>query len=75
MIRGVGNLYGARELARRVAESARPWTFGIEDGELDQFLARYDLAAIDQSDAAGIGKRFLTDDSGHLHGQVNRAIA
>lgn len=71
VIRGEKEYYGGRELAKQVAKAAEPWTFGIEDGQLDSFLSKYGLAVVDYADAPALERRFLTDKTNHLYGQIN----
>jgi methyltransferase (TIGR00027 family) len=71
VIRGEGDYYGEFEIKKQVTKSAEPWTFGIEDDQIESFLASHGLALVDRAEAAALEQRFLTSGTGHSCGRVN----
>jgi methyltransferase (TIGR00027 family) len=72
-IREESDYYGEKVDLKRAAKVGEPWKFGIEEGQLESFLAKYSFELVDQSDAQELEKRFLTDQNGKQYGRVNAA--
>jgi len=65
------NLYeGEKKVYESVLKAGEKWTFGIEKGEAEKFLLKYDLALLDEATAEDLEKRYLTDNKGKLSGRV-----
>jgi methyltransferase (TIGR00027 family) len=62
---------GERQIVESVAKAGEGWQFGMERGEVDQFLSTYDLRLCDQSDAGWLEQMYFKDESGKIVGRVN----
>jgi methyltransferase (TIGR00027 family) len=63
--------YGEEGFADAVAKAGEQWRFGIEKGEIKQFLSRYGLELRDHSDARELEELYFTDPAGRTVGRVN----
>lgn len=63
--------YGERGLADSVAKASEQWHFGIETGEIEGFLATYDLKLLDHKDAQELEEMYFKDASGKIAGRIN----
>jgi methyltransferase (TIGR00027 family) len=72
--------YGEAEVAHAVSKAGEEWHFGIEKGEIERFLAAYDLGLIDQRNAEALeemyfrgcpGKAGFDDAAGNHVGLMN----
>ncbi len=59
VLRGEGLYQGERGVSEAVARAGEKWSFGIERGAIQNFLARYDLKLLDQKDASGLEKTYF----------------
>jgi methyltransferase (TIGR00027 family) len=71
VLRQAGSHYGGRAIAETVTKAGERWHFGIEEGELEGFLARYGLEVGEHLDAEELERRYFTDASGRIVGRVN----
>lgn len=60
VLRGEVSRYGEAGLVRRIESFREPWQFGLEDGALAGFLARYGFGVEEEIDGPGLEKRFFT---------------
>ena len=72
-LRGEKLYYGESEVMASVTQAGEGWYFGIERGELEQFLSSYGLRPIDEKDAQALEKTYFTDASGRIVARVNGA--
>jgi methyltransferase (TIGR00027 family) len=71
VLRREGSCYGEKQIVDSVAKAGERWNFGIEEGELGQFLKRYDLNVRAHLDAQDLERMYFTDDEGKTVGRVN----
>lgn len=71
VLRQAGLYYGEREIVKTVAKAGERWRFGIEEGELEQFLSRYGLRVGEHQDAQELERMYFTDASGQIVGRIN----
>jgi methyltransferase (TIGR00027 family) len=71
VLQQAGSYYGEREIVKTVAKAGERWHFGIEEGELEGFLKKYGLRVSEHQDAQDLERRYFTDASGEIVGQVN----
>jgi methyltransferase (TIGR00027 family) len=71
VLRQEGSYYGDREAIKMVADSGEPWRFGIEEAELEAFLARYGLKLREHLGARELERMYFTGASGALVGRIN----
>ena len=62
---------GKRQIVESVAKAGEGWHFGIERGEVEQFLSTYDLVLCAQCDAGQLEQMYFKDESGKILGRVN----
>jgi methyltransferase (TIGR00027 family) len=63
--------YGEEGFADAVAKAGEEWRFGIEKGEIEQFLSRYGLELRDHRDARELEEMYFKDPSGRIVARVN----
>ena len=63
--------YGEKGFADAVAKAGEQWRFGIEQGEIGQFLSRYGLKLLDHRDAHELEESYFKDPAGRTLGRVN----
>jgi methyltransferase (TIGR00027 family) len=71
VLRQEGSCYGEREIVKSVTEAGEQWHFGIEDGEVEGFLAGYGFGANECKDAEELERMYFTDASGKTVGRIN----
>jgi methyltransferase (TIGR00027 family) len=71
VLRQEGKYYGEREIMRTVEKAGECWYFGIEEGEVGQFLEKYGLRLVEQKGAQGLEQMYFTDESGEVVGRIN----
>ncbi|MBN2516780.1 MAG: SAM-dependent methyltransferase [Deltaproteobacteria bacterium] len=71
VLRGAGSYYGQREIVKSVSKAGERWYFGIEEGELGQFLKKYGLRVCEHKDAQELERMYFTDVSGENVGRIN----
>jgi len=71
VLRKEGICYGEAGAVRAVSDAGEQWHFGIEKGEIGQFLAGYGMELIDHNDAEGLEKAYFSDSRGRVTGRVN----
>jgi methyltransferase (TIGR00027 family) len=63
--------YGEREIVKTVARAGEEWRFGIQEGELEQFLDKYGLRAKEHKDAQDLEQMYFTDPRGDTVRRIN----
>lgn len=63
--------YGENAIYQRVKKDYEKWIFGIEEGEIESFLASYNFSLMDHLDSITIENRYFRDASGKLITRVN----
>lgn len=71
VLRGENRYYGESGAVHMVRGAGEGWTFGIEEGALDLFLAERGFELVAQYPAAELEKRYLTAEDGTLRGRIN----
>ena len=71
VLRKEGIYYGESGIVRKVSGAGEQWHFGIEKGQIEQFLARYTMQLIDHRDAKDLENAYFTDSNGTVIGRVN----
>jgi methyltransferase (TIGR00027 family) len=69
-IDGTAEYYGAEETARAVSEDREPFTFGIEKGMIESFLADRGFELVSHHSPSELQQTFLTDQAGELYGRM-----
>jgi methyltransferase (TIGR00027 family) len=63
--------YGEKAIYRRVKQDNERWTFGIEEGELENFLNQLNFKLIEHLDSNAMEHRYFTAESGNILTKVN----
>jgi methyltransferase (TIGR00027 family) len=71
VLRKEGIYYGETGIEQTVSDAGEQWHFGIEKGQIEQFLARYAMQLIDHKDAKDLENTYFTDSNGKVIGRVN----
>lgn len=71
VLRGENKYYGEREIVKTVSRAGERWTFGIEEGEIEDFLSKRGLRLVSHDTAPDLEKRYLTPDDGICVVRVN----
>jgi methyltransferase (TIGR00027 family) len=71
VLRKEGIYYGETEISQMVSGAGEQWHFGIEKGQIEQFLARYAMQLIDHKDAKDLENTYFTRSNGKVIGRVN----
>ena len=71
VLRNEGSCYGEKGIVKTVSGAGEQWHFGIEKGQIEQFLAGYAMRLVDHKDAKDLEKAYFSDSNGKLIGSVN----
>jgi O-methyltransferase involved in polyketide biosynthesis len=63
--------YGEKGAVEMVTKTREPWRFGIEKGEIGQFLSRYGFELRDHRYARDLEEMYFKDPAGRIVGRVN----
>jgi len=63
--------YGEEGAVETVAKAGESWQFGIDKGEIGQFLSRYGFELRDHRDARDLEEMYFKDPAGRIVGRVN----
>lgn len=71
VLRNENIYYGEKGMIESMAKTAEQWHFGIEKGEIVQFLSRYGFELHDQRDSRDLEEMYFKDPSEKIVGRVN----
>jgi methyltransferase (TIGR00027 family) len=71
VLRKEGIYYGETGIVQTVSGAGEQWHFGIEKGQIEQFLARYAMQLINHKDAKDLEQAYFSDSNGKIIGRVN----
>ncbi len=71
VLRRENRFYGEQGIFNRVASTGEGWTFGLEAGEIKDFLGKRGFAVIAHYSPPDLEKLFLTEPDGSLHAHIN----
>jgi len=71
VLRQEGSYYGEREIMDTVGKAGERWHFGIEAGELGEFLKKYGLEVDEHLDGQALERMYFTNTCGEIVGRVN----
>lgn len=69
-IEGTVDYYGAKETAHAVSEDREPFTFGIEEGAIESYLASHGFSVIAHYDPEEFAQTYLTNSNGERLGRM-----
>ncbi|HVN81932.1 MAG TPA: SAM-dependent methyltransferase [Terriglobia bacterium] len=73
VLRKEDTYYGEAGIMETVSGVGEQWHFGIEKGQIEQFLAKYAMQLIDHKDAKDLDQAYFSDPNGKIIGRVNGA--
>jgi len=71
VLRGENRYYGEQQILERVSKVGEGWTFGLEEGVIEGFLAERGFELSAHYTPPELEKLYLTAVDGTLHGRVN----
>jgi len=71
VLRKEGICYGETGIVQTVSDAGEQWHFGIEKGQIEEFLAKYEMQLIDHKDAKDLEQTYFSDSNGKIIGRVN----
>jgi methyltransferase (TIGR00027 family) len=71
VIRQENRYYGEQGIFATVAQTGEDWTFGLEEGEIEPFLAAHGFEMLAHYTPIELEHHYLTAEDGTLHGRVN----
>ncbi|MBN2547678.1 MAG: SAM-dependent methyltransferase [Anaerolineales bacterium] len=71
VLRRENRCYGEKGIYERIKKTGEGWTFGLEEGEIEPFLAERGFEMLAHYTPAELEKLYLTAEDGALHGRVN----
>jgi methyltransferase (TIGR00027 family) len=73
VLRKEGIYYGEAEIEQTVSNAGEKWHFGIEKGQIEDFLAKYAMRLTDHKDAKELEKTYFCNTQGKTIGRINGA--
>lgn len=70
-IKKEGRAFGEDKIVNMVSGAGETWFFGMEQGQIEQFLSRYAMRLMDQKDATELEETYFTDNVGKLIAHIN----
>lgn len=64
-------LYGEKEIFNTVKKAGEGWSFGIENGEIENFLKKYDFRLVEHLNSRNLEERYFRSDTGNIVGKIN----
>jgi methyltransferase (TIGR00027 family) len=71
VLRGENMFFGEREIYETVSSAGEGWTFGIEDGTIDDFLTQRGFKLMAHYIPSDLEKTYLIADDGTRFGRIN----
>ena len=71
VLRGENQFYGEKEIVKTVTRAGEGWTFGIKDGEIENFLSERGFDVISHHTPSELERMYLTTDDGTRFGRIN----
>jgi methyltransferase (TIGR00027 family) len=71
VLRRENRYYGERNIYDTIRQTGEGWTFGLEDGAVESFLAERGFALVAHYTPPELEKMYLTAEDGTLHDRVN----
>jgi methyltransferase (TIGR00027 family) len=71
VLRRENRFYGEQGIFETVAKTGEGWTFGLEDGAIQAFLAERGFEIVSHHTPPQLEKLYLTTEDGTLYGRVN----
>jgi len=63
--------FGERDLYKNVKNAGEPWTFGFEEGKVEDYLRKLGFNMMEECSTEILESRYFTSDDGSLQGRIN----
>jgi methyltransferase (TIGR00027 family) len=71
VLRRENRFYGEKGIFKTVSKAGESWTFGLEQGEMDNFLTKRGFKVVAHYGPADLEQRYLTAEDGKRFGRIN----
>jgi len=71
VLRRENRYYGEKGIFERVSKAGEPWTFGIEEGEIENFLSERGFKVKSFHTPSDLEKAYLMENDGAFFGRIN----
>jgi len=71
VLRKENSCYGEKDIYKKVNSAREPWLFGIEKGEIEEFVSQYKFNVIQDLDPETLENMFFRDKQNHIVGKIN----
>lgn len=71
VLRGENSYYGEKDALTMVGKVGEAWSFGLEEGEIEDFLHRYGFSRKDHSNAQDLEEKYFKNPEGIIVGRIN----
>ena len=71
VLRKENKYYGEKNIYKKVNTVKESWTFGLENGEVNEFLRKHHFTLIENLSAEDLEKRYFTDHEGNRLARIN----
>ncbi len=71
VLRKENRYYGEQNIYRKVETVNESWTFGLENGEVREFVGRFGFELVENMNVEDLEKRYFTDQKGNLVARIN----
>ncbi|MFC1862989.1 class I SAM-dependent methyltransferase [Thermodesulfobacteriota bacterium] len=71
VLRQKGSYYGQKDILKSLENAGEKWHFGIEEGELEEFLIKYSLRVCEHKEPQELERIYFMDTSGEIVGRIN----
>ena len=71
VLRRENKYYGEKNIYRKVNIVNESWTFGLEDGEVEEYLKQFGFTLMENMNAEDLEKKYFTDTEGNRLARIN----
>jgi methyltransferase (TIGR00027 family) len=71
VLRQENKYYGEKDIFKTVAKAGEAWLFALEEGEIEQFLQKYDFTLKNHSNAQVLEEQYFRNQEGEIVGNIN----
>ena len=71
VLRQENKYYGEEDIFKSVAKAGEAWSFALEEGEIEDFLHKFDFKLKDHSNSQELEKRYFKNQQGRIVGRIN----
>lgn len=71
VLRQENRYYGEKDIFKTVSKAGEPWTFALEEGEIEDFLSRCGFNLEDHKCAQDLEEKYFRNQEGKIVGKIN----